>query len=159
MPITYTDQEIEKLKCERKLLPRSWSGALRLQSKRGHCERNLDFVGEGESRFRLILRKSRFNILDFSIILAVRSPGSNRLFRLQRYNGRSHEHTNAIEHETFYDFHIHTATQRYQERGAREDAYARVTDRYDSFHGAMHCLINDMNLQFPPDLQGKLFTE
>jgi hypothetical protein len=29
---------------------------------------------------------------------------------LRRCNGKSHEHTNIIESDKFYDFHIHTAT-------------------------------------------------
>jgi hypothetical protein len=49
---------------------------------------------------------------------------------LRRHNGRSHEHTNQIEASTFYDFHIHMATERYQELGMREDAYAEATDRF-----------------------------
>ncbi len=95
--------------------------------------------------------------LDFSIILAVRVPQSNQLFRLRRHNGKSHEHTNHIEAATFYDFHIHIATERYQEIGAREDAYAEPTDRYGDFHGALYCLIDDSSLDAPPEAQRSLF--
>jgi len=55
--------------------------------------------------------------LDFSIILAYCPEASNQLFRLRRYNGKSHEHTNTIEADKFYNYHIHTATERYQELG------------------------------------------
>ena len=42
--------------------------------------------GERGNEFRLILRQSIFSPLDFSIILAYRSPYTNRLFRLRRYD-------------------------------------------------------------------------
>ena len=66
----------------------------------------------------MMLRQSTVNALDSPLILAVRVPQSNQVFRLRRYNGRSHEHTNHIEGGSFYDFHIHLATERYQELGA-----------------------------------------
>ena len=107
MAVLYTDDEIEALVGERKPLPADWQDRARLKAKRGHEEQALDFSGDVRTRFRLILRKSRINRLDFSIILAVLVPQSTQVFRLRRYNGRSHEHTNRIENETFYDFHIH----------------------------------------------------
>ena len=120
MTVTYTDQEIESLVLERKPLPADWRGRTQLVSKRGHEERHLDMTGDGGSEFRMILRQSTVNALDFSVILAVRVPQSNQVFRIRRYNGRSHEHTNHIEGGSFYDFHIHIATERYirsSERG------------------------------------------
>ena len=81
------------------------------------------------------------------------------MFRLRRYNGRSHEHTNQIESVTFHDFHIHFATERYQEMGAREDAYAEPTERFGDFRGALQCLSEDANLKLPSDRQGELFKE
>ena len=59
----------------------------------------------------------------------------------------------------FYDFHIHVATERYQEFGTREDAYAEPTDRYGDFHGALRCLIDDGNLEIPQEPQSDLFEE
>ena len=60
---------------------------------------------------------------------------------------------------TFYDFHIHVATEQYQEIGTREDAYAEPTERYGDFQGALRCLIEDANLAVPPDPQIGLFEE
>jgi hypothetical protein len=156
---TYSDREIAMLVQEQKPLPSDWRMRMRLRPKRGHDERDLQLAGNAGSEFRLILRQNKVNPLDFSIILAVRVPSSNQVFRLRRYNGKSHEHTNHIEDVTFYDFHIHMATERYQELGTREDAYAEPTDRFGDFHGALRCLIDDANIEVPPDAQGSLFEE
>ena len=58
-----------------------------MKPKRGHDEQHLDITGMAGTEFRLILRQSRINILDFSIILAVLVPQSTQVFRLRRYNG------------------------------------------------------------------------
>jgi hypothetical protein len=125
----------------------------------GHKERELDIKGADGEDYRLILRQSIFNPLDFSIILTYRPPKSNQLFRLQRYNGKSHEHTNPIEGETFYDFHIHQATEKYQEIGAREDTFAKPTDRFADFQQAIACMFKDCGFEMPFDSQGRLFEE
>ena len=108
------------------------------------------------SEFQIIVRQSIINALDFSIILAYSIPKSSVLFRLRRYNGRSHEHTNRVEGITFYDFHIHTATERYQEAGYTEEHYAEPTDRYADLSGAIQCLIQDCAFELPPGTQGSL---
>ena len=156
MPVTYLDHEISQLLIERKPVPADWNSRVRLRPKRGHHERGLTLRGEAGSEFLLILRQNKVNQLDFSIILAVRVPRSNHLFRIRRYNGKSHEHTNRIEQVTFYDFHIHIATQRYQDLGTREDAFAEPTDRHADFHGALRCLISDSNFDVPQNKQGEL---
>lgn len=135
---TYSDQEIMALVQERKPLPTDWRNRIRLCPKRGHDERDLEVAGDDGREFRLILRQNRINRLDFSIILAVRVPSSNQIFRLRRHNGKSHEHTNLVENETFYDFHIHMATEPYQAIGAREDAYAEPTDRHSDLLSVPH---------------------
>ena len=159
MPVTYTEGQIDMLVQEGKLLPANWRDRTRMKAKRGHDEQHLDLTGEAGTGFRLIFRQNQINSLDFSVILAVLVPQSTQVFRLRRYNGRSHQHTNAIENERFYDFHIHLATERYQEIGAREDAYARPTDRYGDFQGALDCLFTDANFSVPPKAQGDLFDQ
>jgi hypothetical protein len=78
------------------------------------------------------------------------------VFRLRRYNGKSHEHTNKIEGNKFYDFHIHYATERYQNTGFTEDAFAMITNRYNSFHGALNCMVQDCGFQLVPGAQIEL---
>ena len=157
MAIIYSGEEIEQLVQERKLLPADWRNRISLKPKRGHSEQQLNFIGNASGQFCLIFRQSQINPLDFSVILAVQVPQSNQIFRLRRYNGKSHEHTNHIEDMTFYDFHIHFATERYQGIGAREDAYAEPTDRYSDLYGALNCLIQDVNIEVPDNLQGSFF--
>ena len=109
------------------------------------------------SEFRILQRRSNFNALDFSVILAYRVPGTNQILRLTRYNGKSHEHRNPLEQRRFYGFHIHTATERYQRTGNREDSFAELTDRYADLESATQCLFRDCGFDVPDDPQGKLF--
>ncbi|MCY3835610.1 MAG: hypothetical protein OXF83_04110 [Anaerolineaceae bacterium] len=153
MAVIFTDAEIDKLIKEQKQLLPDWRKHLSLRPRRGHEEFKADFNGESGNEFRLILRHNSINPLDFSVILAVRVPQTNRLFRLRRYNGKSHEHTSSLEKETFYDFHIHTATGRYQKsENKKEDKYAEVTTRYGDFSGALDCLIEDAGFPSEPQL-------
>jgi len=149
MAARYSDQDIDALLQERKLLPDDYQKRIILRNKRGHKERELDLHGINGNRFRLILRESDLNVLDFSIILAFCPKVSSQYFRLRRYNGKSHEHTNRIEGNTFYNFHIHIATERYQELGTREDAYAEPTDCFSDLNSAVHCMIRDCGFEMP----------
>src|SRR5271157_1444916 len=159
MATRLTDLEIQNLLRERKDLPHDYLHRLRTKPKSGHEERELDLKGVSGSDFRVILRKSMYNIFDFSVILAYCVLGTTQVFRLRRYNGRSHEHTNAIEGATFYAFHIHTATERYQDLGMREDSFAEPTNRFSNFDEAVDCLFDDANFKTPEGQQGKLFKK
>lgn len=156
MPEILTDQAIDGLIHEQKLLPEHPLGRS-LKAKSGHKEREMDVTGANGSRFRIIIRQSANNALDFSVILAYRRPHSNALFRLRRYNGKSHQHTNKLERNTFYDFHIHRATERYQATGLREDAFAEPTTAYADLHGALECMLRECTCQLPPNSQRTLF--
>lgn len=159
MAAIFSDQDIFRLIQERKPLPEDYRTKFQTRPKVGHKERELDIEGADGGDYRLILRQSVLNSIDFSIILAYRPPKSNQFFRLQRYNGKSHEHTNPIEGETFYDFHIHQATERYQEMGAREDTFAKPTNRFADFHQAISCMLKDCGFEVPVEPQGRLFEE
>jgi hypothetical protein len=156
MPGILTDAEIDRLIHEEKLLPEHPLGRS-LKAKSGHKEREVDVTGADGSRFRIIVRQSVSNALDFSVILAYRQPNSNTLFRLRRYNGKSHQHTNKLEGNTFYDFHVHRATEQYQATGLREDAFAEPTSAYADLHSALDCMLRECSCQLPPDAQGTLF--
>ena len=146
-----TDYDIENLINENKIIPYDFSETFNnVKIKGGHKEHSINISGESGSDFRVVFRQSKFNQFDFSVILMYSIPKSNRLFRLKRYNGKSHEHENHIERDgKIYAFHIHTATQRYQEYpGLREDGYAEVSERYSDHHKAFQCMINDCNMVF-----------
>jgi hypothetical protein len=156
MAILLTDTDISRLLLERKPLPTDYRARLQLRPKRGHKERELGVTGTADSHFHIILRQSLSNPLDFSVILGYSFPTSSVVFRLRRYNGRSHEHTNRLEGDTFYDFHIHTATERYQNAGYAEEHYAETTNRYADLSGAIQCLIEDCGFDLPSGSQGIL---
>lgn len=160
MPVLLSDVDIARLLVETKKLPNDYRSRIQIKPKRDHKERELDIIGDSGSHFRLILRQSELNALDFSIIIAYKLPNSNTYFRMRRYNGKSHEHTNTLEKITFYDFHIHMATERYQqESGQREDTYAEPTDRYADMASAIQCMIDDCGFEVEPTSQMTLFNE
>jgi hypothetical protein len=157
MATNLTDAEIVALLSEAKPLPDDYRSRVQIRPKRGHRERELDVDGANGRKFRLILRQSSFNPLDFSVILAWVPPQSTTPFRLCRYNGKSHEHTNTLESQKFYDFHIHRATERYQQSGLREDTFAEPTTRYQDLAGALRAMIHDCGFQMPANHQPDLF--
>jgi hypothetical protein len=153
-----TDAEISRLVEEIKPLPADFRARMKLKAKRGHHERDLDLKGQDGGDFVILIRQSAFDPLNFSVILACRPAGSLRLFRLRRYNGDGHEHSNRIEGDRFIGPHIHIATERYQLIGTSEDAYAVVTDRYVDLDGAITALLGDCGFMTqPPPGQTTLF--
>lgn len=153
MAAILTDHEIESLILESKSLPQDWRRRFVLKPKRGHREREQDITGGLGSQFRIILRESIANPLGFSAILAYCPTTTNQLFRLRRYNGRDHEHTNKLEKQSFYAFHVHRATERYQRSGLREDAFAEPTDRFSDINSALVCLLRDCAFEMPENPQ------
>jgi hypothetical protein len=151
MDIKYTDQQIAELINERKVLPDDW----RIQLDKND---SLYIIGERGNRFRIITNLNKKYPSDFSVILAVVNPKKGADFRIRRYNGmHKRPHNNKIEKQKIYGYHIHSATERYQERGYDEEAYAEKTDRYNNLKGALHCLIQDANFELPAQLELKLF--
>lgn len=88
MSTLLTDAEIAALISEPKQLESDFRSKLQLRPKQGHKERELDITGATGSEFRLILRQSLFNILDFSAILAYSGKSSSQVFRLRRTTAR-----------------------------------------------------------------------
>ena len=157
MSLRLTEAEIEAFIREPKPLPANWRDRTRLKLKAGHSEAELEVEGAAGSKFVVILRRSNVNHLAFSVILGVHLP-SGEIFRLRRYNGRNHEHTNPLERETFYDFHIHMATERYQGFGKiqNEERYATRTERFADLQGAIECLLEDCAFREGPGTQLRL---
>ncbi len=160
MPVRLTDAEIAALLAEIKQLPADWQARFATRVKAGHRERDVEVVGADGSEFVVNVRQSLANPLDFSVILAHRPPKSGNYFRLRRYNGLSHEHSNPIEREKFLGYHIHQATERYQEPGCfREDHFAVQTGAYATIEDALGCMLRDCGFTAPGGIfwQGSLF--
>ena len=152
MPVAQlSGREIEGLVGMTKPLPTDYRGRLRTRARSysaQHEEAQLEVPVENTGTFRVIVRKNRINPMDFCVILGYVPPERLRLFRLRRYNGL-HEHTNRLEGNTLRDFHIHYATQRYQEAGWDIDGYAELTERYATVDGALEILLDDCNFVRP----------
>jgi len=158
MDLFLTDKEILALISEPKQMTVTPDELLRnMEAKRGHKESEHFTQRKDGSSFVIKLHLSNENLLDFSVILGYKPPKSKKIFRLKRYNGKSHEHKNKLENEDlFYNFHIHTANERYQREGFYEDYFAEVTDRYSTIRGALNCLIEDCNIALPSNIQTTL---
>ena len=154
MVFILTDKEIEALIQECKFLPVRWDQKFIEKPKRGHTDSHLSIAGDAGGKFEIICRRSKFDLSNFSVILGIYFSEVKGLFRLRRYNGNNHTHTNPIEKNEISGFHIHTTTERYQrkrlqDRRIRIDDYAEPRTHYQDIEGALRCLIKDANFQEP----------
>ena len=166
MPRVLTDDEIDSFVSESKPLPKNWTTRLRPRPKSNyqHAQRDLEVEGEAGNRFRIIIRKNAINLLDFSIILTFKDKDGSE-FVLRRYNGKHpSQHTNRLEkargepNNSFRNtFHIHKASQRYQEEGLPIDGYAEVTTEYASFETALQAFVQSNGIVLPGDDEPALF--
>lgn len=134
--VIVSDRQIARLLAEEKgpLSEKVFSPRTR---KAGHRESSAEIAGADGSKFVVKVRRSIEDPGSFSIILCWKQPGTTRLFRLMRCNGDNHRHKNKIEGSVFKNaFHVHIATQRYQELGAREEEFAELAE-YSDFTGAV----------------------
>lgn len=141
-----TDVRISELIREAKSIPDGLLTPSKLMPTRnGHYQKGFDCEAESSNRFVVKVRQSCINVLNFSVILGYMVPGTYTIFRLRRYNGKSHFHTNTLEREApFYDFHVHTATERYQKApGFDPDHFAEITNRFWNLESAIATLLND----------------
>lgn len=162
MAVALTDEDIGRLLAEEKSLPADWRLRLKMKSQSGHQSQQIDFAGSNGSNgsaFRIILRQSEYNPFGFSAILAYCLHDSSGIVRLCRCNGKDHEHTNRIERDRFYDFHIHWATERYQELGGKEEGYAEPCSDYADLRGALTVLCERCNIRVPEEPQLRLEVE
>ena len=156
--MTRWDEEIKQLIEERKDYNDSFAGMLNFKESDGHKKTSIEILRPDGSFFIIKLRQNTNTLNDFSAIIAFQEKGINKDFKLRRYNGK-HEHTNRLENEKFYNFHIHYATKRYQDARRKEESYAEETNRYSDINGVLKCLIDDCNIQVKTDPQGFLFKD
>lgn len=159
------DQEIDDLLAEPKALPGNWRSRLAPKDKSHyqHKERTINIEGDKGNIFRIIIRQNKLNLLDFSIILTLCERDSNIEYNLLRFNGKHpSKHTNKWEksnklpnHVFNPAFHIHRATQRYQESGYKIDGYAEVTGSYSDFHSALNQFLLKCNIRTEKEDEGQ----
>ena len=151
MAIYLTDTEIKALLDEQKLFPVTIEDFFRFnKTKKGHYESEQKIERPDGSFFIIKLRQNIENVLDFTSLLAYANNTSSDVFILCRYNGKSHEHRNKLDKTpVFYDFHIHKATQLYQDNGFKEEFYATVTDRYSDLKNAFLSMVEDCSIILP----------
>ena len=157
MPQVISDARIAAMIAEPKRLPPDWQRQLAaLKARPGRDESQVDFTGADGTAFRIIVSQRHRDRSDFSLILlAILDPSiapGKPEFRLLRYDGPGHPHTNTIEGNTINQKpHIHRATERYQIATGhrRPDGYAEETRRYQDLTGAWECFRLDVGLRFP----------
>lgn len=162
MPQIISDQRIIEMIAEPKRLPQDWQRQLEtLRGKLSSKEATVAVHGADGTQFRIIVRQSRQNRQDFSVVLLVETELTPD-FHLLRYDGGSHRHTNPMEGSRIsFHPHIHRATARYQraaaaERAAsgqrrkyRHDGFAFAVERFRDLTGAWDCFFDDVKLELP----------
>ena len=97
MEFFITDIEIDALIKEEKRIDQPIADfGRKLKEKKGHKEFDLIVERSDHSAFKIIVRQSIENPLDFSAILGFIPQKKSEVFLLRRYNGKSHEHKNKI---------------------------------------------------------------
>ena len=149
---TITDDEIEEYLQERNVLPQY---RINLREVKGHYRARFSITGDKGHRFKVDIRQNKRNPLDFSVILSIFIQ--NNPFILKRYNGNHPSpHFNKIEKEKITGFHIHEATQRYQEKGFYAECYAKPTQRYNDWKTALEIMFSDNNITKLDENQAQL---
>lgn len=147
--VTLTEEQIQELITERKPLPEGLVPSPKMTMRNKSWRRDIEITSDAGHTFIIKVRQSEVSLFDFSVILGYRLPGLSRVFLLRRYNGKSHNHTNPIENEKFRDFHRHTATERYQKRGCKEEHFAEIDKRFTTIESAIECLLHDCGFISP----------
>jgi len=159
MARTLDDAEIDRLLNDPKPVPQDWRGRLQPRGRQevGHKRRSLKVTSTSGAEYRVDTRQSNHNSLDFSIILTFIDRDGVE-YRLLRCNGlHASRHTNRIESERGDSnaviqtvFHVHLATERYQEAGHAIDGYAEATNGYTDFQSALEEFARRTNLLYAP---------
>ena len=156
--IILADDEIRALLLERKDIPEGLCPITKMTERHLHKRKNYALVGESGNEFEIAIRQSTLNMMDFSVILGYRLPRLFRVFRLRRYNGSSHQHTNTLEKQTLDGFHVHTATERYQALpGFKEDHFAETATSYYNLESAVQGLLSECGFKSPLE-ESPLYT-
>lgn len=160
-----SDDEISYLIRQVKPLPSAWRRRVILRQKSHYQfdECTITVQSEENQEFRIIIRKNRINLLDFSIILMFEDIDYS--YRLLRCNGMHlSRHTNRWEKDqglpnAWFEphFHIHRATERYQMADLKIDGFAEITNLYTDYESALAAFLELCNFEEPATPQVRLF--
>ena len=150
--VVITDQQIKDYINEEKIiLPKDFKPSFKVKDNQNVFETEIQATSG--NIFKIIVRQNQINPLNFSVIFGIILDG--KLFRIRRYNGDSHEHTNKIEMDSVEGFHIHIATERYQERGFQPEGYAEPTNKYSDWQSAFKLMLKESNIKIETDKNQK----
>lgn len=159
----FPDGKISQLIQEQKVFGDNWEKQVQGKHKRGGKEASISLKGEFGSKFQLVVNQNSFNRANFCIVLGFYPVPSKKLFRLLRYDGNDHAHTNKLLKGDSIEFieyqcHRHISTERYQDAGEKSDSYAEPDNRYSNLEEAFECAIQDCNIVYPYDKTLPLFN-
>lgn len=104
---------------------------------------------QGNDSFAVFWRQTTYDALDFTVGLSYKVPDSTQRINLIRCNGKSHTHTNKLEgNKLEVTFHIHRATEKYQNMGFKAEDHAETTDKYSTMDEAFKylCLLTSVRI-------------
>ena len=139
---SYTETKIDALR----LMPKQvtnpgarWSDKPR--TRPAQRQRGFKVMGDKGARFSVYMRQNLTDENDFSCGIAYLPPNGQPL-TLARYNGPSYVHGDIV-----WRPHIHRVTEEAIVTGRKPEREAEETDRYETLHGVLACLIDDFNLK------------
>lgn len=143
--IMISDLDIQKLIEDIKPIPYQVINGIKpkVREDKKHLVWSYELQSGSWNTFVVKIRQNTIYKFDFSVILSYKDDGNN-LHIIKRYNG-IHTHTNKIEKNKIRDFHIHTTTERYQEKGYEPEGYAEATEAYSDWRGALDTMIKECN--------------
>ena len=138
-----TDQEIQALINVPKYIPRKWRFQLREES--GFLRFDAQLEADVPEKFVLKGRVAIDDSSDYSAILHVVLSTGEKI-NLIRCNG-PHKHKNKLEKTHFNSTHMHMATERYMEIGAKAEGFAfPLNHAYHDLETAVEYLMNVVNI-------------
>lgn len=137
-----TDADLDRLRREPK---RVVNPGARWAARRGSERKDFHLDGESGAHYRLFLRRSLYDALQYTAGIAVVKPDGT-LLTLARYNG-SHFHGSAR-----LTPHVHLTTAQAIRDGLKPECGASRTDRYGDVEGALRCLVHDFRVAGLPGI-------
>lgn len=137
-----TDADLYRLRRERKRVEKPNA---RWTRRQGNERKDYLMTGDSGARYKIYLRRSLYDALQYTAGIAVVKPDGT-LLTLARYNG-SHFHGSAR-----LTPHVHLTTAQAIRDGLKPERGASPTDRYEDVEGALRCLVHDFRVAGLPGI-------